>query len=170
MYKSTRKIRKRIYLAAPLFSEAELHFNTQVKEILDPYFDVYLPQQDGGLMVDMIKQGIHPDSAAKIVFQSDIKAIQQCDVLLIVLDGRSVDEGAAFELGYASALGKTCIGLQTDVRKLLPYGNNPMLNSALRFILKSIDELSVWASIQNSAMLMKIDSCAMSLECKQSEI
>lgn len=157
-------------MAAPLFSEAELSFNTQVKEILDPYFDVYLPQEDGGLMVDMIKQGISPDSAARRVFESDIKAIQQCDVLLIVLDGRSVDEGAAFELGYASALGKTCIGLQTDVRKLLPYGNNPMLSSALSFTLKSIDELSIWASMQNQAMLKKIDNYAVSLVCALNDV
>lgn len=163
MYKSIAKNRKRIYLAAPLFSEAELKFNIQVKEILDSYFEVYLPQEDGGLMVDMIENGISPTSAARIVFELDIKAIQQCDILLIILDGRSIDEGAAFELGYASAMGKICIGLQTDIRKLFLYGNNPMLSGALNFILKSLDELSKWASIHNREELKEIDNCAVLL-------
>lgn len=164
MCESIGKNQKKIYLAAPLFSEAELRFNIQVKEILDSYFEVYLPQEDGGLMVDMIKQGMSPTSAARRVFESDIKAIQQCDFLLIILDGRSVDEGAAFELGYAWAIGKICIGLQTDIRTLLPYGNNPMLSGALSFILKSIDELSMWASNHNREGLKEIDNCALLLE------
>jgi nucleoside 2-deoxyribosyltransferase len=161
---SVGKNRKKIYLAAPLFSEAELRFNIRVKEILDSYFDVYLPQEDGGLMVDMVKHGMSPASAARRVFESDIKAIQQCDILLIVLDGRSIDEGAAFELGYASAIGKICIGLQTDIRTLLPYGNNPMLSGALSFILKSIDELSIWVSNHDRVGLKEIDNCAELLE------
>jgi nucleoside 2-deoxyribosyltransferase len=163
MYESIGKNRKKIYLAAPLFSEAELRFNIQVKEILDSYFEVYLPQEDGGLMVDMIKQGMSPTSAARKVFDSDIKAIQHCDILVIILDGRSVDEGAAFELGYALAIGKICIGLQTDIRTLLPYGNNPMLSGALNFILKSIDELAMWASNHDRVGLKEIDNSSVLL-------
>ncbi len=110
-------------------------------------------------MVDMIKQGMSPTSAARRVFESDINAIQQCDILLIVLDGRSIDEGAAYELGYASAIGKICIGLQTDIRTLLPYGNNPMLSEALSFILSSIDELSIWASNHDRVKFKEMDKC-----------
>lgn len=75
------------------------------------------------------------------IFRSDIEAIRTCDALVIVLDGRSVDEGAAFELGYACAIGKSCFGLQTDPRRLLPVGNNPMIVGALDAILPSTQEL-----------------------------
>ena len=40
--------RYRVYLAAPLFSEAEKAFNIRVRDILeDHFFDVYLPQDVG---------------------------------------------------------------------------------------------------------------------------
>ncbi len=76
----------------------------------------------------------------------DIAALKKCDFVLIVLDGRSVDEGAAFELGYAYALGKVCYGLQTDPRRLLKIGiNNPMIDCALQQVFSSVDDLVAWA-------------------------
>jgi len=139
---------KRLYLAGPLFSEAELTYNKYLKEILSPYFEVYLPQEDGGLMVKMVEDGIPIDTAAQKVFIGDMRAIKECDLLLIILDGRSVDEGAAFELGFAFAIGRQCIGLQTDMRRLLPLGNNPMLSCALNQTFQSVDELLAWAATE----------------------
>ncbi len=135
----------RLYLAGPLFSEAEIDFNHRLKKLLLPFFDVYLPQEDGGLMVDMIAQGTKPIVAAAEVFATDVAAIEGCDVLLIVLDGRSIDEGAAFELGFAFAQGKPCYGLKTDPRQLLVTGNNPMIDCALRMVFSNVDALLAWA-------------------------
>ncbi len=134
----------RLYLAGPLFSEAEIDFNRRLKKLLLPFFDVYLPQEDGGLMVDMIAQGTKPIVAAAEVFATDVAAIEGCDVLLIVLDGRSIDEGAAFELGFAFAQGKPCYGLKTDPRQLLVTGNNPMIDCALRMVFPNVDALVAW--------------------------
>jgi nucleoside 2-deoxyribosyltransferase len=134
-----------LYFAAPLFSKAELDFNKQIADLVQPYFDVYLPQEDGGLMVHMIAGGMQPEKAAEAVFNLDLLALKRCDLLLIVMDGRSVDEGAAFELGFAHALGKPCYALQTDPRRLLPVGNNPMLAVPLRAVFTQVDELLAWA-------------------------
>jgi nucleoside 2-deoxyribosyltransferase len=60
------------------------------------------------------------------------------------MDGRAIDEGACFELGYAYSRGKICIGLKTDVRRLLPIGDNPMVECALRAIFGDMDEVSTW--------------------------
>jgi len=141
---------KRMYLAAPLFSESELQYNLYLKSILSQYFEVFLPQQDGELILNLIKEGISIHSAANKIFNADVKAIQQCDVILIILDGRAIDEGAAFELGLAYALGKKCIGLQTDIRRLLPIGNNPMIDCALEFTFNSINDLLTWAKSECS--------------------
>ena len=134
-----------LYLAAPLFTESERLFNTTVKQTVQCAFDVYLPQEDGGLMVDMIRDGMTPCDAAQIVFAGDVRAIDRCDVLLIVLDGRTVDEGASFELGYAYSKHKTCYALQTDPRRLLQTGNNPMIDGACTKVFTSLEELTVWA-------------------------
>ena len=137
--------KKRLYFAAPLFNDMERQFNQELADRLDEFFDVFLPQRDGGLMVDLVNGGMRPAVAAQMVFQLDVSAIEQCDALLIILDGRAVDEGAAFELGYAYALGKTCYGLQTDVRRLLGTGNNPMIDSSLERVFQNVGDLLTWA-------------------------
>ena len=67
----------------------------------------------------------HGDAALS-VFKDDVAALRASDAFLNLLDGRTVDEGAAFELGVAYALEIPCFALQTDSRRLLPLGNNPM--------------------------------------------
>jgi nucleoside 2-deoxyribosyltransferase len=147
------------YLAGPLFSEAERVFNQRLKRLLVSYCDVYLPQEDGGLLVDMIAEGTRPKVASRRVFQGDVQAIRDADLLIVILDGRSVDEGAAFELGFAYALGKPCYGLKTDPRQLLAIGNNPMIDGPLEYIFQSVDELVQWAKdVANGSARMPIRS------------
>lgn len=131
----------KLYLAAPLFSVAERSFNSFLSESLRRHCDVYLPQEDGALMPTLLESGHSVAHASKIVFKNDLNAIRQCDILLIVMDGRAIDEGACLELGIAYALGKKCIGLQTDFRRLASFGNNPMIEGALDCVYENIDSL-----------------------------
>jgi len=146
MMENKRNIKYSVYLAGPLFSLAERTFNHNLKQMLKPFFDVYLPQEDGGLIVNMINAGMPPELASQKVFDIDVRAMNECDLLLIILDGRTIDEGAAFELGYAHAKGKPCYGLKTDFRQLLSFGNNPMIDGPLERIFESVDELLNWAN------------------------
>jgi nucleoside 2-deoxyribosyltransferase len=133
-----------LYLAGPLFSVAERDFNLRLRDALLPIVDVYLPQEDGGLFVEMVNEGMPLEQASRRVFEGDLRAINISNYVLIVMDGRSIDEGASFELGYASAMRKTCIGLQTDMRRLLPIGNNPMISGALERTFDDIKTLCAW--------------------------
>lgn len=136
---------KTLYVAAPLFSAAERAFNEKLKAALTPVLNVFLPQQDGMLIVDLLRTGASFDEAARAVFACDVNAVSKSDGLLIVLDGRAVDEGAAFELGLAYALKKTCVALQTDPRRLFAIGNSPMMTGAVSAVLTDLDELITWA-------------------------
>jgi nucleoside 2-deoxyribosyltransferase len=136
--------RKCIYLAAPLFSQAERLFNVHLANALAPFSEVFLPQRDNGLLADLLGSGLSSEAAQRRIFEGDLLAIREADILVVVLDGRSVDEGACFELGVAYALGKICIGLQTDPRRLLPSGNNPMLQGALSEVFPSVLTLTQW--------------------------
>src|SRR5665213_3356795 len=98
--------KKRLYMAGPLFSQAEREYNKRLKCILEPYFNVFLPQEDGCLFVNLVANGASIADAAKQIFRCDVQAVEESDFLLIILDGRTVDEGAAFELGIAYAKGK----------------------------------------------------------------
>lgn len=134
----------RVYLAAPLFSQAERIRNKSLRDAISRFANVYLPQEDGGLILDLVRDGMPVEQAKSEIFKLDIAAIRACDVLVIILDGRTVDEGASFELGYAFALGKTCVGLKTDPRMLLPIGDNPMIEAALRKLFSDDGELVNW--------------------------
>jgi nucleoside 2-deoxyribosyltransferase len=138
-------MKAKLYFAAPLFSDAERSFNKSIVNELQQYFDVYLPQEDGCLMAELIADGIQPATAAKTVFSLDMIAIDRCEALLIVLDGRAVDEGAAFELGCAHSRGKLCVGLQTDPRRILTNRNNPMIDCALSEVFHDVNALFDWA-------------------------
>jgi len=134
----------RVYLAGPLFSEAERTFNLLVTDGLEERVEVYLPQRDGGLMSAMVGKGAPADGAACRVFKRDMNAILEAEYLVAILDGRAIDEGAAFELGVAFAHGKRCIGLQTDSRRLASWGNNPMITGALEVVFESVSDLCAW--------------------------
>jgi nucleoside 2-deoxyribosyltransferase len=115
-----------------------------MRDSLSEFCDVYLPQEDGALLMDLIASGKSIVEASEIVFARDLAAIERCDVLLLNMDGRIVDEGACFELGYAYSRGKICIGVKTDVRSLLPVGDNPMIECALRARFGSFTEAREW--------------------------
>ena len=139
--------RKLIYVASALFSDAERNENEMMTSILERWFDVFLPQRDGCLISNLIAEGMNASEAYSYVFRKDIEAISESDAIIINLDGRTVDEGAAFELGFAFARAKVCVGYRTDVRVLLPWGLNPMVTVPLETILRSPQELEEWSAM-----------------------
>ncbi|EJM61298.1 nucleoside 2-deoxyribosyltransferase [Pseudomonas sp. GM48] len=136
--------KKRVYLAAPLFNEMELSYNKSLANKLSQYFDVFLPQEDGLLLRDLIRSGLAYEKAERMVFDADIQAMQESDILIAILNGGHIDEGVAFELGFSYATGKRCIGFKTDIRQALPSGNNPMINQSCEKIFDSEDTLFKW--------------------------
>jgi nucleoside 2-deoxyribosyltransferase len=144
MQAKSMPLRVKAYLAAPLFNERERMFNEFVAEKLAPHVDVFLPQRDGSLVANMIEAGVSHSVAAHRVFEQDRSAMIAADMLVGVLDGGHIDEGVAFEIGFMCALGRPCVGLQTDVRRALPFGNNPMIAQGLSEILADIDSLVTW--------------------------
>ncbi|MDO9540367.1 MAG: nucleoside 2-deoxyribosyltransferase [Methanocalculus sp.] len=115
--------RYRVYLAAPLFSEAERRYNEFIRDILATHcFEVYLPQEAGD------------DSAARHheamgdIFRSNCEAVKNTDWVVAIVDGADADSGTAWEMGYAHALGKPVISLRTDFRNI---GDNEHVNLML---------------------------------------
>src|SRR5574341_1742178 len=101
-----------VYLAAPLFSQAELDFNRRLRdEIKSAGFSVFLPQEDS----NNIKDGKNRQA---IIFNKNVGAIENSDIIVAVIDGTDVDSGTAWEIGYAWALGKPVLGLRTDFRTM----------------------------------------------------
>lgn len=99
----------RVYLAAPLFTCEERAFNGKLAEILERVCcDVFLPQREVGLLEEFMQDGQRRDEAIRDVFYRDLAGVELADVLVAVVKDGVADQGVAFELGAAFALGKTC--------------------------------------------------------------
>lgn len=134
-----------VYFAAPLFNERERAFNLHLaSEIEKRGASVFLPQRDGALLVNMLDAGVAQSVAERRVFIQDTDAMIGASIGVAILDGAVVDEGVAFEIGFLFARGKVCFGLQTDVRRALPSGNNPMISQALSDIAHTEEVLLSW--------------------------
>ncbi len=104
---------RNVYLAAPLFSEAECDFNSRLRDELEGIgMGVFLPQEHSNEIDSEL------DARQESIFSKNVAAIDKADILVAVLDGVDVDSGTAWEIGYAHALGKPVYGLRTDFRTL----------------------------------------------------
>ncbi len=121
----------KIYLAGPLFCEAELDFNKKLAGKLRGYgFEVLLPQELGLDVKGVISE--YGRDAYVRIFDSDLNALRGCNVLVMVMDGRVPDEGACVELGIAFGSGMECFGFKTDVRTSEYGTDNFMITGALK--------------------------------------
>ena len=84
---------KRVYFAAPLFSEAERAYNLKIVSILEKHgYEVFLPQRDGFLAPEL--EGKTEEEKTTMIFQKDKDEVLKADILFMLLDGRVPDEGA----------------------------------------------------------------------------
>ncbi len=103
--------RYRVYLAAPLFSDAERTYNTLLRDELAKHlFEVYLPQERGD---DSCRRD---RDANRAIFTENRNAIREADILVAVCDGADADSGTAWEMGFAHALGKPVYAIRSDFR------------------------------------------------------
>ncbi len=144
------------YYAAGLFNEAQRTFNLRVKAMLDELgFELWFPQEDAGFIEDYLEQGMTLQEARHHIFEQNLEAVRDSDVLIINLDGRVPDEGACIEAGVAFGWDKRLIGLQTDFRAVEPGGNNLMIDGVLNYeIAHDIDELR--AMLTETAMAVDL--------------
>lgn len=132
------------YYAAALFNEGERAFNLQVKQVLDELgIETWFPQEDAGFIEDYLEQGMTMDQARHRIFEQNLEAVEDSDILIFNLDGRVPDEGACIEAGIAFGRNKRVIGLQTDFRAVEPGGsNNLMIDGIMDYeVAKTIGEL-----------------------------
>ncbi|RMC42737.1 nucleoside 2-deoxyribosyltransferase [Lactobacillus sp. ESL0233] len=104
----------KVYLANALFSQAEINYNAYLAEKirqLDTAIDLYLPQENNAIN----NKQAYADS--KMIAQADTERLIKSDLLVAILDGNSIDNGVASEIGVAYAKEIPIIGLYTDTRQ-----------------------------------------------------
>lgn len=105
----------RIYLAGSIFTPYERAFlDGCAARLRAAGFDVFVPHEQTHLV------GV--DVTAEAVFAADAGGVETADAVLAVLDGPSVDDGTACEIGLFHGLKqrdperKGVVGLLTDLR------------------------------------------------------
>ena len=139
--------RYRVYLAAPLFSEAERVFNTSVARLLRTHlFDVHLPQEAGD---DSDTRDIQEQER---LFLFNKTALENSDFIVAIIDGADADSGTAWEMGYAFALGKPVIALRTDFRRVGHHEYvNLMLEQSAKVVVSTEELLRALQSLSMSS-------------------
>jgi nucleoside 2-deoxyribosyltransferase len=105
----------RIYFAGPLFTPYERGFIDEcAAKLRDDGFDVFVPHEH--------ELAIEERVTAQEIFAKDRPGIEGANAVLAILDGPSVDDGTACEIGMFYALmqsdptKKGIVGLLTDIR------------------------------------------------------
>ena len=125
-----------IYLSGPLFSRAEIAWGARVKAFLEDRLEkvrVFWPHE------------IVPCSAGmQEIFQANLKALNEADLMVAMLDGSQVDDGTAWEVGFFFSQEKKVLGLRTDLRRAGEMEGarvNLMIECSCHSISESLEEL-----------------------------
>lgn len=105
----------KIYFANGLFSQADAEFNARVVAKLRamyPLVEVYLPQENASIN----DKNAYADSL--MIAKADTDKVLASDLLIAVLDGPTIDNGVASEIGVAYQAHIPILGLYTDSRRL----------------------------------------------------
>jgi len=104
-----------VYIAGPLFDDHERSYLESISKVFeDRGYKTFLPHRDAGV----VKEKYTKESKGKI-FTTDIKALDEANIVVALLTGRDVDSGTAAEIGYAYATNKTIIGIDANNVKFL---------------------------------------------------
>lgn len=103
----------KVYLAGPLFTQAERQWNLGIANGLAQHgFEMLVPQV---LAERHVSERGGFDPAALFGLAAD--SVARADVVVAILDGADPDSGTAFECGIAWGRGIPVIGLRTDFRQ-----------------------------------------------------
>ena len=95
----------KIYLASPLSLEKRLDMYEAIEILREKNHDVYAPVEH---KIDNAWDYPNPEWGL-MVFENDIEAIKESDVVVMLSYGRMSTAGANWEAGYAFGIGKTII-------------------------------------------------------------
>ena len=131
-----------IYLAGPLFSQADRQWHRATKSRIEAetghpvIWPFELFDQD-----EIAKWGA---DAPRVIMTDCRDALAACGLVVALLDGPQVDDGTAWEIGYAHARGIPVVGIRTDFRRAGDVPGavvNAMIHASCEVIVRSVDAL-----------------------------
>lgn len=103
----------KIYLASPFFNEKEILVYEEVIKKLRQKHEIFVPREH---VIENAWEMSNKDWG-KAVFDMDVEAIRDCDVVVALNWGLYSDSGTSWECGFAFGIGKDVITLICDQEK-----------------------------------------------------
>lgn len=132
-----------IYQAGPLFTKAEQAWHKALSARLrEAGHEVIWP---GDLLSEEQIQNAGANASA-FIFDTCRLGIERSTCIVALLDGTQVDDGTAWEIGYAYAKGLPIYGIRTDFRHAGETRHstvNSMIEGGLTRLVRGVDELFV---------------------------
>ncbi|MDN6639245.1 MAG: nucleoside 2-deoxyribosyltransferase [Tetragenococcus sp.] len=104
----------KVYFAAPMFAKSDLVYNSYLVEKIRqkyPELVIYMPQENG----EINDKTAYADS--KMIALADTEKVEESQLMIALLDGSTIDNGVASEIGVAYANHIPVLGLYTDSRQ-----------------------------------------------------
>lgn len=121
----------KIYIASPFFNDKETEVLSKVEAMLKAKgFDVFSPREH-----EVREGNVGKPEWSLATFQNDKKAIDWCDVVVMLYWGNYSDSGTAWECGYAYATGKKVVVVQ------LGESSNLMVHEGSHTNVMSLEDL-----------------------------
>jgi nucleoside 2-deoxyribosyltransferase len=130
-------MRHKIYLSGPLFSRGEIAWGERVKSFLEDRLE--------DMEIIWPHEIIPCTAQPRQIFQANLEALSECDIMVAMLDGPQVDDGTAWEVGCFFMQGKKILGIRTDFRRAGETENsrvNLMIECSCQGIVSSLEELA----------------------------
>jgi len=122
---------KKVYIASPFFNDKENEVLSKVEILLrNRGFEVFSPREH-----EIRDENVGKPAWSKATFLNDKKAIDWCDIVVMLYWGNYSDSGTAWECGYAYATGKKVVVLQ------LGESSNLMIHEGSHTNISSFEEL-----------------------------
>ena len=95
-------MKKKIYIAGPLFNEHERVYLESIAENLEKEgFDCFLPHRDlTGVDESELKTTTMSQDTKNKIFVADLNALKESDLTVALITGWDIDSGTSAEIGY----------------------------------------------------------------------
>ncbi len=135
---------KKIYIAGPLFNVHEKKYLEEIAEVLEGNgYDCFLPHRDQtGIDPEELKYNDMSQSTKDIIFQTDVHALNDSDLVVALVTGQDIDSGTASEIGYMYAKNKPVIALTAEERRYRNLFTVGMFSSTVQNIGNLLEEIN----------------------------
>ena len=112
-------MKKKIYIAGPLFNEHERVYLESIAENLEKEgFDCFLPHRDlTGVDESELKTTNMSQDTKNKIFIADLNALKESDLTVALITGWDIDSGTSAEIGYTYAKGNPIVGIDASERR-----------------------------------------------------